>query len=227
MNTKHESPFKYLKDIILSVRDLDKISIAGFLVLAQLFILLSAPYLWENQQMQDMFTTYFIMMAFTFAVLDNKNPFYKITMFDGLTQMLLAFVTGIYLFSFFGFQPIGDYAGFESLTLLIIAQALVIGTVEESMFRGAIPAALDKGKMSSSASRFVAATAFAGFHYWAYNGDIPSMIAAFLFGLLMQFFWDGGSVKSKTKGYPLVSCGLHAAWNVTVIAGSFCIIGGN
>ena len=222
---KH-SPTQYIKEILLSVRNLDRISIAGFLVIAQLFILLSAPHIWESEAIQDMFLIYFVMMAFTFGVLDDKNPFYKITLFDGLTQMLFSFLAGIYLISFLGFENTsGDFGGFESLTLLIIAQVFVIGTVEESLFRGAIPTALDRGNVTPNVSRLVSAIAFALFHVWAYDWNMVGVAAAFFFAILMQYIWDGGNVKTKTPGYPLIAVGFHGAWNVTVIAGSFMLYG--
>ena len=220
---KH-SPIDYIKEILLSVRNLDRISIAGFLVVVQLFILLSAPHLWESESIQNMFLIYFVMMAFTFGVLDDKNPFYKITLFDGLTQMLFAFVAGVYLISFLGFESTtSNFGGFQSLTLLVIAQVLVIGVVEESLFRGAIPAALDRGNVHPNTSRLFSAISFAGFHVWAFDWNMVGLIAAFFFAILMQYLWDGGSVKTKTPGYPLVAVGFHGAWNVTVIAGSFML----
>ena len=217
---KH-SPTQYIKEILLSVRNLDRISIAGFLVIAQLFILLSAPHLWESEAMQDMVLIYFVMMSFAFGVLDDKNPFYKITLFDGLTQMVVSFLAGVWLFSYMGFTGDGTYGGFQTLGLLIIGQSLVVGVVEESLFRGAIPTALDRGNNNPKTSRFVSSVAFSLFHWWAADGDFVFLVAAFFFALLMQYIWDGGSVKTKTPGYPLVAVGLHAAWNVTVIAGSF------
>ena len=225
---KH-SPVQYVKEILFSFRNLDRISIAGFLVIAQLFILLSAPHIWESEAMQDMVLIYFVMMGFAFGVLDDKNPFYKITLFDGLTQMVVSFLAGVWLFSYMGFTGDGTYGGFETLGLLIIGQSLVIGVVEESLFRGAIPTALDKGNMNPNVSRLVAAGAFAGFHWWAFDGNMVGIFAAFFFAILMQYIWDGRSVKTKTPGYPLVAVGLHAAWNVTVIAGSFAfsvLVGG-
>ena len=217
---KH-SPTKYIKEILLSVRNMDRISIAGFLVIVQLFILLSAPQLWESDAMQNMVLIYFVMMAFTMGVLDDKNPFYKITLFDGLTQMGFSFLVGIWIFSYMGFPADPTFGGFESLALLIIAQSFVVAAVEEPLFRGAIPTSLDKGNTNPKTSRLVAAIAFSLFHVWAFDFSMVGLIAAFFFGLLMQYIWDGGSVKSKTQGYPLVAVGLHAAWNVTVIAGSF------
>ena len=216
---KH-SPTQYIKEILLSVRNLDRISIAGFLVIAQLFILLSAPHLWESDAMQDMVLIYFVMMAFTMGVLDDRNPFYKITLFDGLTQMVVSFLVGIWLFSYMGFEPAADFGGFETLALLIIAQSLVVAAVEEPLFRGALPTALDRGNMHPRTSRLVAAVAFSLFHWWAFDGNMVGLVAAFFFAILMQYIWDGGDVRTKTPGYPLVAVGAHAAWNVTVIAGS-------
>ncbi|NPE27633.1 CPBP family intramembrane metalloprotease [Methanococcoides sp. SA1] len=224
MNFKPKSsPLEYSKNILGSYQNLDKVSIAGLIVALQLFVLLSARHIWENEAIQDMFMMYFVMMAFTFALLGTDNPFFKITIRDGVTQFVVAFVLGVYAFSALGFGGSVGYGGFGSLGLLIIAQAVVVGTVEESMFRGAIPEALDKGEMAPNVSRLISAAAFAGFHVYVYEFQFGLLLAAFAFGLLMQYIWDGGSVESSRSGYPLMACGLHAAWNTVVLAGSMSL----
>lgn len=215
------SAIKYYTDMF-RFKNLDRITIAAFLVVAQLFVLLSANHLWESEAVHDVFLIYFIMMAFSFAVLGSKNPFYKITIFDGLTQLFLAFIVGVFLFSKMGFAGTYDLSGYENLGLLIIAEALVIGLVEESMFRGALPVAFEKSHVSPGTARLLAAVSFSLFHVWVYQFDMTSLITAFVFALVMQYIWDGGS-NTRRIGYPLAACGIHAAWNTVVIAGSFSL----
>ena len=221
-----QSPIKYGKTILGSVRNIDNVSIAGFVVLAQLFILLSAPHLWQNEDIMQMFIIYFLMLGVAFSLLDAKNPLYNITIFDGLSQYLLSFVAGIFLFSRLGFGSSSDFGGFGSLTLLVCAQALVVGLPEELLFRGAIPEAFDKGNVDPNTSRLLSNVAFALFHGWAYDWSIVLMVSAFFFGILMQYIWDGGNSRKAGKGYPLVSVGIHASWNVVVYAGALWIYGG-
>jgi hypothetical protein len=214
---------KYGKSIIGSVRTIDNVSIAGFVVLAQLFILLSAPHIWNDDNIMQMFMVYFLMLGVAFSVLGAKNPFYEITVFDGLSQFLLSFVVGIFIFSKLDFGGSSNFGGFESLTLLILSQVLVVGLVEELLFRGAIPQALDNGGVNPNSSRFIASLAFALFHGWAYSWAIMPMFSAFIFGILMQYIWDGGNSRAAGKGYPLVAAGIHAAWNVAILAGAFSV----
>jgi hypothetical protein len=190
------------------VRQLDRVSIAGFIFVVQMFVFINASYIWENEDVERVFTIYFVMMAFTFAILDSKNPLYKITIFDGISQLFFAFVAGIFLFSTFNLPGSENYGGYES-------QALVIGIVEEFCFRGALPEAFGKGHAPADTARLLSAASFSLFHVFVYDFSVVNLAVAFVFGLIMQYVWD-----SK---YPLASCGLHAAWNVVVLGGSFSL----
>ena len=212
------SAIQYYADMF-RFKNLNTVTIAAFLVVAQLFVLLSADHLWQSEAVTQVFTIYFIMMAFSFAVLGSDNPFYKITIFDGLTQLLLALIVGIIVFSQMGFTGTYDYGGYENIGLLIISQALVVGLVEEAMFRGALPKSFEKSNVSPGVSRLLASVAFAGFHVWVYQFEITALLTAFIFGMVMQFIWDGGS-NTRKLGYPLAAVGLHAAWNIVILSGS-------
>jgi membrane protease YdiL (CAAX protease family) len=202
----------YSRNLASGIQNLENISIAGFIVIAQLFLLLSSPHLFE-ESVQDMFLMYFLMLAFSYAVLDRESPFFKISVFDGLSQLGISILAGVLVFSLSGYASFG---GFESLTLLILSQALVIGIVEEMLFRGAIPNTLDEGNVNPYASRLIAIVSFSLFHVFSYDFEPLPLVGAFLFGILMQFIWDGGTIEKGT-GYPLLACGLHAAWNIVVI----------
>jgi hypothetical protein len=83
------------------------------------------------------------------------------------------------------------------------------------MFQGALPDAFSRGGASANIARLLSAVAFSFFHIFVYNFDIVNMVVAFVFAIIMQYVWD--------RDYPLGSCGIHAAWNVVVIAGSFSL----
>nr|WP_321496301.1 CPBP family intramembrane glutamic endopeptidase [uncultured Methanolobus sp.] len=217
------SVVSYYRDFF-TLRNLDRVTIAGFLVILQLFVLISADYLWENDSVNYIFLLYFVMMAFSFALLGTENPYFQVTIFDGIIQWGGGFLVGLFIFSKLGISGTSGYSGFESLGLLIVAEALVIGMVEETTFRGAFPKALMRSKFTPGQARLFSAIAFSLFHVWVSDFDVSFLITAFVFGLIMQYVWDGGSTTSKKPGYPLASCGLHSAWNVVMIAGSFCMM---
>lgn len=214
------SPVDYGRSVLRSTRNLDNVSIAGFVVLAQLFVLVSAPHLWADEWITDLVLYYFIMLGFSFAVLGADNPLYKITVSDGIIQYVTAFVVGLFFFDYFVSVPgMANYGGFESLVSLVIAQSFVVALCEEMMFRGALPKTFQKSNIGYGTSRLLSITAFALFHGWAYSWDWFSIVAAFCFGLLMQYFWDAGLVNNRKAGFPLVAVGLHAAWNTVILSG--------
>lgn len=228
MGPLDRDPLKFSKQVVSSAQNFDRISIAGFIVLAQLFVFLSAPRLWPDEAVQNMVLVYFVMLAFSFAMLDLESPLYKISIWDGLVQYVVAFVVGLFLFEKIGLGAgTADYGGFGSLTLLVIAEVFVVSLSEEIMFRGGLPAALQRSRVPLVQAVFLSNLAFSFFHVWAYSWSVPQLFAAFCFGLIMSYFWYGGSFDSqKGSGYPLVSCGLHGAWNVMVLGGPFTIFSG-
>ncbi|WP_340819041.1 CPBP family glutamic-type intramembrane protease [Methanolobus sp. WCC4] len=203
---------------VFSLKRLDRVSIAAFLVVGMLFFLVSADHLWHDDSITMMFMVYFLMMSFSFSVLDQKNPLYDISLLDGLIQWGVGFVAGLFIFSEFGISGSSNLAGFGTLGLLIIAET-IIGLNEELTFRGAIVKAFQTGKMKMTEgnARLFSAIAFSLFHVWVSDFNITFLITAFFFALAMQYIWD--------KGYPLASAGLHTSWNVVVIAGSLTILG--
>lgn len=217
------SPVAYGKTVLTSARQLDNVSIAGFVILAQLFVLLSAPHMWADEAIQDMFMYYFVMLAFAFAILGREgNPLYSITLSDGIVQYVTAFVVGLFVFSELITVPgSGNFGGYGTLTSLVIAQTFVVAICEEMLFRGALPKTFQQSNVGYGASRLISCSAFALFHGWAYNWNIVLMASAFFFGLIMQYFWDGGAVNNKKVGWPLLAVGLHASWNVVMDAGQF------
>lgn len=205
----------YTAGILSSVQYLDKVRIAGFLLLVQLFVWINASHMWDNPEVERIFMIYFVMMAVVYAVLDSENPLYKISIFDGLSQILFSFAVCLFIFSMFEMPGTTDFGGYESLGLLILAQALVIGVVEEFTFRGALPEAFAKGGAPAETSKLIAAASFSLFHVFVYDFNIPNLIIAFIFAIVMQYVWD--------REYPLACCGIHAAWNVVILAGAFSL----
>lgn len=221
------NPVSFAEDVLVSARNVRQYSIAGFLIVMQMFVLISAPHIFTDM-VQDILFVYFLMVAFTFGVLDLADPLWKVSLEDGIVQYVIFFVGGLFLFTKIGIGAggvSGDYSGFGSLSDLIIAQTFVIGVSEELMFRGGLPAVFQKSGMSKASSILVSNIAFAVFHGWVQNWDISLMVSAFVFGMLMAYFWYGGNLKDdKTVGFPLASCGLHSAWNVVVLSGPFAIM---
>lgn len=217
----------YAGKVLGSAKNFDQVSVAGFILLAQLFIFMSAEYIWDNEAVKDVFMMYFVMLAVSFSVLGGDNPFYKISLFDGLSQFVFAFVGTVVVLSMVSVGDTSGYMGFENLGKLIIAEALVIGLIEEMTFRGAITSALQKGKMNPYSARLLSAVAFAGFHVFVYEFNITALVTAFIFGLCMQYVWDGGKVPKNSKmskiGYPLACAGIHAGYNTVIVAGSFSL----
>jgi membrane protease YdiL (CAAX protease family) len=222
----NRNPVKFSKGVLQSAKNVRQYSIAGFLILAQLFIYVSAPHVF-NEMAQDMLLVYFMMVAFSFAVLDLSSPLWKIKLGDGLAQYMVFFVGGLFLFSHLGMGSGSEnYGGFGSLSTLIIAQSFVVAMSEELMFRGGLPTVFQKSGMTKQSAILVSTVAFAGFHGWAYGWNPTLLLGSFLFGLLMAYFWYGGNLTAKdSSGYPLVACGLHAAWNVAILGGPFMIMG--
>jgi membrane protease YdiL (CAAX protease family) len=178
-----KNPVKFTKGVLESARNIRQYSIAGFLILAQMFVLVSAPHIF-NDMGQEMLLTYFLMVAFSFAVLDLASPLWKINLFDGVSQYLIAFVGGLFLFSNMGLGAGSEnFGGFESLSSLIIAQSFVVAISEELMFRGGLPTVFQKSGMTKQSAIFVSTIAFAGFHGWAYGWNPTLLVGAFLFGL--------------------------------------------
>ncbi|MDY0292557.1 MAG: CPBP family glutamic-type intramembrane protease [Desulfuromonadaceae bacterium] len=221
--TFRSNPIRYATALIGSLKTLGNSYIFGFAVILQLFFFLASPYIW-GPELASSFLTYMVMLALAFALLGVENPLRFIKTTDGIVQYLVAFVGGLFLLTFLGLGASNnlDYGVFGSLSGLILAQSICVGMSEELLFRGAIPRALEVSGLSYKLSRLIAIICFAGFHVFAYNWSISSLIASFVFGLLMQFIWDAGRIMPGTTkarmGYPLVSIGLHAAWNVVVLA---------
>ena len=210
----------YIVDIGSGIKNVGNISIAGFFLLLQMFILVATPYIFPGENMSDVFIIYFIMMVMSYTVLNKTTKIMQISLKDGAAQISLFFLGGVFLFSAItNTRTVPNFAGFGSIMLLTIAQILVVASAEETTFRGALPRILDESGASPRASRLLSAVGFASFHMFIYAFDMVLLFIAFIFGLTMQYVWDGGDVESKTKGYPLGAVGLHAAWNVVVIAG--------
>lgn len=210
----------YFADLGSGIKNIGNISIAGFILALQMFILVASPYIFPGENMSEVFVIYFIMMVMSYSVLNKSTKIMQITINDGLAQLSLFFLGGIFIFSAITTtSAIPNYAGFGTVTLLIIAEILVVGFVEESTFRGALPLIFDQSGASPRAARLLSAGFFAILHVFIYSFNALSLFIAFIFGLIMQYVWDGGEVESKTRGYPLGAVGLHAAWNVVVIGG--------
>ena len=210
----------YFVNIGSGVQNIGNISIAGFILAIQMFILVASSYIFPGENMSDVFVIYFIMMVMSYSVLNKTTKVMQISIKDGVAQISLFYLTGIFLFSAItNTAAVPNFAGFGSMALLIAAQILVVGYVEEVTFRGALPRILDESGTSPRASRLLSAFAFASFHVFIYAFNMVSLFIAFIFGLVMQYIWDGGEIESETRGYPLGAVGAHAAWNTVVIAG--------
>ncbi|WNY25149.1 CPBP family intramembrane glutamic endopeptidase [Methanolapillus millepedarum] len=221
---------QYFTAFLSSAKNFGQTSVFGFAVLIQLFLFLSARYIW-NAGVEQMFLYYMVMLAFSYALLGTENPLKKVSTGNGIIQYLVAFIAGLFVFSYIG-SGIGssDFGGFGSLSALIICQSLMVGMSEEMLFRGAIPRALQASKMSYLSSRLISVVSFALFHAWAYNWNWTSMIASACFGALMQYVWDAGRITKpadgeQRAGYPLMAIGFHAAWNVAVISPFMILFG--
>jgi len=203
------------------VNKIGNAKIFGVAVLIQLFFFLGAGYIW-NTEIAAIFQIYFIMLGFSYVLLQADNPLRFVSIHSGVAQYVLSFGVGLILFTHLGLNSgNADFGGFGSLTALILAQSVCVGLSEELIFRGAIPKAMEVSGFSYFVSRLIAAGSFAIFHIWAYNWQIGPILAAFCFGCLMQIIWDGGIKapgKERRKGYPLAAVGLHAAWNVVVMS---------
>jgi membrane protease YdiL (CAAX protease family) len=222
-----KNPVEFAEDVLVSARNVRQYSIAGFLIVMQMFVLISAPHIFTDM-VQDMLFVYFLMVAFTFGVLDLADPLWKVSLENGIVQYVVFFVGGLFLFTKIGIGggvATGDYSGFGTLSSLIIAQSFVVAISEELMFRGGLPAVFQKSGMAKTSAILVSNLAFAGFHGWAYDWQLAPMISAFVFGMLMAYFWYGGNLKDNRQvGFPLAACGLHGAWNVVVLSGPFAIM---
>jgi CAAX amino terminal protease family. len=208
-----------------------------FAVLIQLFLFLYARYAW-GPEISDVFFTYMLMLAFSYALLGVFNPLQFVSLKDGIVQYLAAFVGGLILFVVLGMGKAGsgDFGGFESITGLILAQTLIVALSEELLFRGALPRAIRKalpyGTVPADKVYFlscaISVCAFAIFHGWAYDWSAVSILAALCFGAIMQFIWDSGKLtrsENRVGGYPLMSVGFHAAWNVVLMSPFTVLLG--
>ena len=215
-----QNAITYFADIGSGIKNIGDISIAGFILALQMFILVASPYIFPGENMSEVFVIYFIMMVMSYTVLNRTTKIMQISLRDGAAQITIFFLGGIFLFSAITTTTtVPNYAGFGSVALLIAAEILVVGFVEECTFRGALPLIFDQSGTTPRASRLLSAAFFAGLHVFIYAFNFLSLFIAFIFGLVMQYIWDGGDVESKTRGYPLGAVGLHASWNVIVIGG--------
>lgn len=187
--------------------NLGKIPLGLIVVILQTFLYVNAGAIFPEpyvQQARDIILLYMIMtFAFTIATnyvpVDVKRPFWE--------------ELSVFLVSFFLFGAVlkavplsqGEHIFQVEQTLRValpfmILFAFVVAYTEELIFRGVLPKFL--GTVLSNAL-------FALFHWYAYAGNIYSILIAFVFGMVFSFVAQRFGLMGAV--------GMHTAWNLKIL----------
>jgi len=101
------------------------------------------------------------------------------------------------------------------LLQVFVFQTLIVGTSEETIFRGTIYPWL--GKVNVVLGVLVTSLIFAGFHFAAYRGDLAATGIAFVLGIIMNLLYIRFNIGA--------SIAFHAMYNVSTL-GLFGALGG-
>lgn len=210
-----------LRESLNSINSILDMPVHIFAVLVQLFLFLYAQFFWGDS-IGVQFLVYLVMLAFAYTMLRAENPLKQVSIRNAVIQYISGFVIGLMFFivAGLGSPESSGYGGFSSLSGLILAQTLIVALSEELLFRGMLPKVLEREGIPYFYACIASILVFAVFHGWAYEWNIGSILAAAAFGAIMQVIWDAGRVfdfKNKAGGYPLMSVGLHAAWNCVLV----------
>jgi membrane protease YdiL (CAAX protease family) len=143
----------------------------------------------------------------------------KVTLSKQLVTFCFAFI--FFFIVFFLLRATGVWftnVGSLSRGLLLqtlVFQVLVVGTSEETIFRGCIYPML--GKVNKVLGVLVTSLIFAAFHYAAYQGSLAATGVAFVLGVIMNLLYIRFNIGA--------SIAFHSMYNVSAL-GLFGALGG-
>lgn len=200
--------------------NLKKLSIGLIVVIIQMMLYVNAGAIFPQpyvEQAKSIILLYMIM-TFAFTLVTRYIPpeatkpfipelmtfFVSFFIFAGLLYAL-PLQTGSHIFgSWNQIKPVGGVI-FQIETIKIalpfmLLFAFVVAYTEELIFRGVLPKFL-----TTIGSNLL----FAVFHWYAYSGNLVSILIAFIFGMIFSFVAEKFGLMSAV--------GMHTAWNLKIL----------
>ena len=181
-----------------------------WLLLANAFLLISAPAIAPPDQIGRFQTALIVYMLLTtaFMTLVPRQPWMRVNLNQAVVWFVGGFIATVILLT--SIREIPHFFTSMQLTgpvFLTAFHAIVVATNETWIFQGFLPILV--GPLISCA-------AFSIFHYAAYGGAWPALLTAFIAGLLFYF------IAKYVNIWLAVS--IHAGYNV-VLLGIFALGG--
>ena len=188
--------------------NINKISLGLIVVIIQMFLYVNAGAIFPEQYVEQArnIILLYMVMTFAFTIVTNyipsevKRPF---------TEELLMFFVSFFLFAgVLSAIPISSSGAHmfqinEAVKIALpfmLLFAFVVAYTEELIFRGVLPKFL--GVVLSN-------VLFGVFHWYAYHGNIYSILIATMFGFIFSFVAE----KFGLMG----AVGMHTAWNLKIL----------
>jgi len=174
-----------------------------WLLLANAFLLVSAPAIAPPDQVEHFQTALIVYMLLTtaFMSLVPRQPWMKVNLNQAIIWFTGGFIVTVILLT--SIREIPRFFASMQLTgpvFLTVFHAIVVATNETWIFQGFLPILV--GPLISCA-------AFSIFHFAAYGGAWPALATAFIAGLLFYF------IARRFNIWLAVS--IHAAYNVVIL----------
>lgn len=176
-----------------------------------LFLAFNSPAIYGDgwQSQQTALLIYIAALALALSIKRAGNPLLTSSTGGFLVTFLSWGALGVIVFNIITpLQPAPAFLTTASIGILV-THILVVAIGEELLFRFVIPSFIPGPAIVAQA---VSAVAFGFTHWFAYGGDVPSMLFAAVLGLVF-----GTIVVLFPRQGLIAAMGLHAGWNAVAL----------